>query len=270
MIGDSFKSVGRVITVAIAAMGLYLVTSQVAAERTQLERTNRQIVAAKKEIRRLHTELGTRANLRQLERWNGEVLALTTPDADQFVMEETQLASLDRSGIVPGPRYAPASMVTAMVGIPDSALATVPAAAATPASSPSAAPAAAPAPKPAAATATATASAAPVQRVVTQRVAMVKDVTKREPRALADASKAKPKPKPEAQPKAQSKPIDLLALARAEPAPKPRSDSAKPADRAKADKASQLARLEDKLLDDRLMGELNRAARTERGGRRAQ
>lgn len=264
MIGDSFKSVGRVITVAIAAMGLYLVTSQVAAERTQLERTNRQIVAAKKEIRRLHTELGTRANLRQLERWNGEVLALTTPDADQFVMEEAQLASLDRSGIVPGPRYAPASMVTAMVGIPDSALATVPAAATTPAAAPSAAPA----PKPAAPTATATASAAPVQRVVTQRVAMVKDVTKREPRALADASKAKPKP--EAQPKAQSKPIDLLALARAEPAPKPRSDSAKPADRAKADKASQLARLEDKLLDDRLMGELNRAARTERGGRRAQ
>lgn len=266
MIGDSFKSVGRVITVAIAAMGLYLVTSQVAAERTQLERTNRQIVAAKKEIRRLHTELGTRANLRQLERWNGEVLALTTPDADQFVMEEAQLASLDRSGIVPGPRYAPASMVTAMVGIPDSALATVPAAVATPAVAP--APSAAPAPKPAAPTATATASAAPVQRVVTQRVAMVKDVTKREPRALADASKAKAKP--EAQPKAQSKPIDLLALARAEPAPKPRSDSAKPADRAKADKASQLARLEDKLLDDRLMGELNRAARTERGGRRAQ
>lgn len=127
MIANRFKSVGRVLGGAIAAMGLYLITSQVAAERTELERVNRQILATKKDIRRLQTELATRANLRQLERWNGEVLALTTPDADQFLGAETQLASLDRSGITPGPRYAPTTMVTAMVSIPDAALSAEPA-----------------------------------------------------------------------------------------------------------------------------------------------
>lgn len=119
MIARRFQSVGRVAMGAVAAMGLYLITSQVAAERTELERVNRQILATKKDIRQLETELGTRANLRQLERWNGEVLALTTPDADQFLQGEVQLASLDSAGIVQGPRYAPTAMVTAMVAIPD-------------------------------------------------------------------------------------------------------------------------------------------------------
>lgn len=228
MIANSFKSVGRVLTVAVAAMGLYLVTSQVAAERTELERVNRQIVAAKKDIRRLHTELGTRANLRQLERWNGEVLALTTPDADQFVMEEAQLASLDRSGITPGPRYAPAAMVTAMVAIPDAALEV---------------PVAKPAP-----VATAANSATPAAPA--QRMAMVKDVAGP---ARVGTAVSRSSTKPAAQ-----------ALARAD-APKP----VKPVDRAKAEKEQQLARLETKLLDDSLMGELARTAHVERGGRRA-
>ena len=255
MIANRFKSVGRVLTVAVAAMGLYLVTSQVAAERTELERVNRQIVTAKKDIRRLHTELGTRANLRQLERWNGEVLALTTPDADQFVGAETQLASLDRSGITPGPRYAPAAMVTAMVAIPDSATL-------------------AEAAKPAAATPAPAASQPASTAAVAQRVAMVREQMKPAAQvaaAPAPARSEKPAPaKPARAEKPRSAPV-RTELARAEaPKPaKPKPDAPK-VDRVKADKERQLARLEDKLLDDRLMGELARTARTETGRRRAQ
>lgn len=220
MIANRFRSVGRVLAGAVAAMGLYLITSQVAAERTELERVNRQILAAKKDIRRLHTELGTRANLRQLERWNGEVLALSTPDADQFVSGEHALASLDRSGITPGPRYAPTAMVTAMVALPDA-----PAVAAKPASA--------------------------------ERGALVQEALKPE-KKLAAAATAPAKSE-------KTKPVMVKTeIARIE---KPRIEKPK-VDRAKAEKEKKLARLEDKLLDDRLMGELTKKARAEGGGGR--
>ena len=114
MIARRFQSFQRLVLGTAAVMGLYIVTSQVAAERTALERVDRQILSTRKDIRQLQTELGTRASLRQLERWNGEVLALTTPDADQFVASEHALATLDRSGVTAGPRYAPTAVVMAM------------------------------------------------------------------------------------------------------------------------------------------------------------
>ncbi|RJF90523.1 hypothetical protein [Sphingomonas cavernae] len=230
MIANRFKSVGRVLGGAVAAMALYLITSQVAAERTELERVNRQILSAKKDIRRLQTELATRANLRQLERWNGEVLALTTPDADQFLSGEVQLASLDRSGITPGPRYAPTTMVTAMVSIPDEVL-----------------PAAAPAKSDAA-----------------------------ERREMA-AEAVKPEKKPASNEQAKSTPAKAGVQRAGTPVPRPspgyaerKTSSAPKADPKKAEKEKKLARLEDKLLDDRLMGEIAKKARAEGGGRRSQ
>lgn len=114
MIAKRFQSFQRLAICTVAVMGLYIITSQVAAERTELERVDRKIMTARKDIRQLQTELGTRANLRQLEAWNGEVLALSTPDADQFVADERMLATLDRSGVTPGPRYAPSAVVMAM------------------------------------------------------------------------------------------------------------------------------------------------------------
>lgn len=118
MIAKRFQSFQRLAAGTCAVMVLYMITSQVASERTDLERVDRQILSARKDIRQLQTELGTRASLRQLERWNGEVLALTTPDADQFVGSERALATLDRSGIVPGPRYAPSAVLMAMTSTP--------------------------------------------------------------------------------------------------------------------------------------------------------
>ena len=80
-----------------AATGLYLISLQVAAERGRLEATETQIALVHADMRRLNTELGTRASQRQLEQWNGEVLALSAPKANQFLQGRVQLASLDGS-----------------------------------------------------------------------------------------------------------------------------------------------------------------------------
>jgi len=85
-----------VATVAVAALGCYLVSLRVAAERAGLEDVENRIVLAQRDIRSLQTEIGTRGRLEQLERWNVKVLALAAPKADQFVDGGYQLARLAR------------------------------------------------------------------------------------------------------------------------------------------------------------------------------
>jgi hypothetical protein len=76
-------------------LGFYLVSLQVAAERKKLDTVNGRIDAAQRDIRALETEFETRANLAQLERWNGDTLALAAPTAGQFLPDEVALASVD-------------------------------------------------------------------------------------------------------------------------------------------------------------------------------
>jgi hypothetical protein len=76
------------------AIGFYLVSSQVAAERKRVDQVDRRIALAERDIRALETEFDVRANLAQLERWNGNTLALTVPTAQQFVSDERALAAL--------------------------------------------------------------------------------------------------------------------------------------------------------------------------------
>jgi hypothetical protein len=76
-------------------LGFYLVSLQVAAERKKLETVNGQIRTAERDIRALETEFDTRGNLAQLERWNGDTLALSAPVASQYVTSESALASID-------------------------------------------------------------------------------------------------------------------------------------------------------------------------------
>ena len=96
MIVQSFRSVLWVGAVAGAAISCYMVSLRVAAERSALERVETNILVAKRDIRSLDTELTTRGRLRQLERWNSDVLALTAPTEGQFLEGEVQLASLGR------------------------------------------------------------------------------------------------------------------------------------------------------------------------------
>lgn len=90
----SFHSVFMATAVAGAALGCYLVSLRVASERAALERVERQIVQTQRDIRLIQTEIGTRARLAQLERWNVRVLALSAPTADQILGDKFQLASL--------------------------------------------------------------------------------------------------------------------------------------------------------------------------------
>ena len=95
MIAKSFKSVGWVAGVAAAAIGCYILSLKVAAERAELASVERRIVATHQAIRNLQTELGTRGRMTQLESWNAEVLALSAPVAGQFVENEVVLARLE-------------------------------------------------------------------------------------------------------------------------------------------------------------------------------
>lgn len=90
----SFHSVFMATAVAGAALGCYLVSLRVASERAALESVERQIVQVESDIRLLQTEIGTRARLAQLERWNVRVLALSAPTADQILGDKFQLARL--------------------------------------------------------------------------------------------------------------------------------------------------------------------------------
>ena len=89
------KGVGWFGGCVAVVLGFYLVSLQVAAERKKLEAVNGQIRVAQRDIRALETEFDTRGNLAQLERWNGDTLALSAPTAGQFVVSEAALAALD-------------------------------------------------------------------------------------------------------------------------------------------------------------------------------
>ena len=95
MIARGFKPVAWVAAIGTAALGCYMLSLQVAAERAELAGIERRILATRQEIRSLHTELGTRGRLQQLEQWNAEVLALSAPAAGQFLESNVSLARFD-------------------------------------------------------------------------------------------------------------------------------------------------------------------------------
>jgi hypothetical protein len=93
MITRRLRPIGWVAGVACAALSFYLVSLQVAAERTALEGVERKIAATHRQIRQLETEFSARASLRQLEAYNNEVLALSAPKVGQYLTSDVQLAS---------------------------------------------------------------------------------------------------------------------------------------------------------------------------------
>ncbi len=96
MSARGFRSVGWVAGIAATALGCYMVNLKVAAERAALEDVETRIVIAQRDIRLLQTEIGTRGRLAQLEKWNVKVLALSAPQANQFMEGSFQLATLMR------------------------------------------------------------------------------------------------------------------------------------------------------------------------------
>jgi hypothetical protein len=94
MSGRNFGSLAMVASCAGAALGCYLVSLHVASERAALEDVESKIVLAQRDLRVIQTEIGTRGRLAQLERWNARVLALSAPQADQFLKGSFELARL--------------------------------------------------------------------------------------------------------------------------------------------------------------------------------
>lgn len=95
MIARGFRSLVWVAMMGLAALGCYMLSLQVAAERSELAQLDRRIQTTRANIRALQTELGTRGRLQQLEEWNAEVLALSAPAANQFVDSAVRLARFD-------------------------------------------------------------------------------------------------------------------------------------------------------------------------------
>lgn len=95
MIARAFKPVVWVAAVAVPALGCYMLSLKVAAERSELANVETRIVAARQDIRTLQTELGTRGRLQQLEQWNADVLALAAPVSRQFLASDVSLARFD-------------------------------------------------------------------------------------------------------------------------------------------------------------------------------
>ncbi len=95
MLAYAWKSFGWFAAIVAVALGFLLVPLRVAAERKKLDGTLAQIADARRDIRALETEFDTRANLAQLEQWNGDTLRLTAPVSGQYVTDEAALASID-------------------------------------------------------------------------------------------------------------------------------------------------------------------------------
>jgi hypothetical protein len=112
MIAHKFRPVVWVVGCAFAATALYTVSLGVASERTRMEDLDQQIAMTQRDIRQLQTEMGTRASLRQLERWNVEALALSAPKAGQFRATESALKSID-GGTLPEDGFTPPPVMVA-------------------------------------------------------------------------------------------------------------------------------------------------------------
>ena len=111
------KGIGWFAGVSAVVLGFYLVSLRVANERKALDQLNARVVVAERDIRALETEFDTRANLAQLEKWNGDTLALSAPVAGQFVADEAQLAAIDVSRPLGEPETQTAQLVVPS-GIP--------------------------------------------------------------------------------------------------------------------------------------------------------
>ncbi len=116
---QGFRGLGWFLCGVIVAPACYMVNSYGAAEQAKLKAMKSAIVQAERDIRGLETEFQTRANLAQIERWNGDVLALAAPAPQQYLADEAQLASLDQ----------PAQIQNASLIVPAGAPAVQPAAA---------------------------------------------------------------------------------------------------------------------------------------------
>lgn len=223
------KGVGWFGACTAVVLGFYLVSLQVAAERKKLEGLNTSIAATQRDIRALETEFDTRANLAQLERWNGDTLALAAPRPAQFVHDGAELASMDarQTLVVGGPEVKTAALIVPSLSIAPSPVA------------------------PTSAPAKAVAAPTRMARAAVKLPAAVRGAITRVTSGPEPARVASVRPKVSSPAKPQ---LAMLEHGRSD-SRRQLSSPAKP----------QVAMLDHKLLSDTTLGDLLARARTEKG-----
>ena len=236
------RGAGWLLTCVGVALAFYLVSLRVAEERKHVEQAEARIAAARRDIRALETEFDTRANLVQLERWNGDTLALAAPGAGQFVHDEAALAAIDVHAMpLPAVAGSGAEGRTAALVVP--AIADAPVTVQ---------------PQLVVVAAALARSASPVVRAPAHGVETPKTTPRLDP-GMTRVAVAHVPPAPVAAAHSSTAPEAARVLARhdadetARPVAKPRT---------------RVAMLDGKLLSDATMGDLLASARTEAGRRR--
>lgn len=95
-IASRFRAIVLTAGVIASALAFYSVSLHVSSERSAVERLRRGNAKLVGDIRQLRSELGTRARLPQLERWNASVLALAAPKAGQYLDGAVELAAFSQ------------------------------------------------------------------------------------------------------------------------------------------------------------------------------
>ncbi len=90
---NRFRSIGWIALLLVCAAIVMVLAFRVNALRSQVHRTELQIVALRKEKLYLETEVETRANQQQLKLWNDVEFGYVAPTAGQYLSNERQLAA---------------------------------------------------------------------------------------------------------------------------------------------------------------------------------
>ena len=90
---NRFRSVGWLALLLVCGALVMVMAFRVNALRSQVHRTELQIISLRKEKLYLETEVETRANQQQLKLWNDVEFGYVAPSASQYIASERQLAA---------------------------------------------------------------------------------------------------------------------------------------------------------------------------------
>ncbi|MXP47205.1 hypothetical protein GRI43_07355 [Altererythrobacter luteolus] len=94
MRGSRLRQIGWAVVLSVCITGFVALTFRVNAVKSEVRLAERQLIALERETLLLETEFQTRANQQQLADWNRIEFGLSAPNADQYLENERQLASL--------------------------------------------------------------------------------------------------------------------------------------------------------------------------------
>lgn len=92
--GSRLRQIGWAVVLSVCVTGFVLLTFRVNAVKSEVRLAERELIALEREKVMLEIEFETRANQQQLADWNRLEFGYRAPQADQYLENERQLASL--------------------------------------------------------------------------------------------------------------------------------------------------------------------------------